>query len=200
MTSVETARYLRWKRAFDVSFALLALTVMAPVLAVIALAIRLTSPGPALFVQSRVGRKGKIFRMYKFRTMRRSPETESDRLWTAANDPRCTRFGAFLRRSSLDELPQFFNVLRGDMSVVGPRPERPFFCVKFTHEIRRYSDRLRLQAGITGWAQVHGYRGDTSMRRRVACDLYYLRHWSFLLDLRIIFRTLCQGFFNPNAY
>jgi len=169
-------------------------------MAVIAVLIRLTSPGPILFVQDRVGLNGKLFRMYKFRTMRVSDSSESDSRWTSPGDPRRTPLGVFLRRTSLDELPQFFNVLKGDMSVVGPRPERPRFVAKFLNEVARYNSRHRLKVGITGWAQVNGWRGDTSIRKRVEHDLFYLQNWSFAFDVRIIFLTIFPKYRNRNAY
>ncbi|MGH9574493.1 MAG: undecaprenyl-phosphate glucose phosphotransferase [Candidatus Acidiferrales bacterium] len=199
-TPAESLKYALLKRCFDIVFAIFALLVTAPIMALVATAIRLTSAGPVLFVQERVGLNGKTFRMYKFRTMRVSPRTESDIQWTTANDPRRTPIGSFLRRTSLDELPQFFNVLKGDMSVVGPRPERPGFVKKFLTEVSRYNYRHRLKVGITGWAQVNGWRGDTSIRRRVEHDLYYLQNWNFFFDVRIIFLTLFSRYRNRNAY
>ena len=138
--------------------------------------------------------------MYKFRTMKVSDASESDTRWTTSDDPRRTQLGTFLRRYNLDELPQFFNVLKGDMSVVGPRPERPFFVHKFLQDIEKYNTRHFLKVGITGWAQVNGLRGDTSIIDRVEYDLYYLRNWSLGFDLRIILLTLLRQFFNRNAY
>jgi lipopolysaccharide/colanic/teichoic acid biosynthesis glycosyltransferase len=138
--------------------------------------------------------------MFKFRTMRMTPVAESDTRWTTAGDPRCTAVGVFLRRSCLDELPQFFNVLRGEMSVVGPRPERPHFVDKFNEEIDVYNIRHHLKSGITGWAQVNGLRGDTDMAKRVELDLYYLQNWSLIFDLKIILMTLFAGIFAQNAY
>lgn len=196
----ESVKYALAKRCFDLAFATLAIIITAPLMALIAGAIRFTSAGPILFVQERVGLNGKTFRMYKFRTMKISSRTESDAQWTIANDPRRTALGTFLRKTSLDELPQFFNVLKGDMSVVGPRPERPGFVKKFLTEINRYNSRHRLKVGITGWAQVNGWRGDTSIRRRLEHDLYYLQNWNFFFDLRIIFLTLFPRYRNRNAY
>jgi lipopolysaccharide/colanic/teichoic acid biosynthesis glycosyltransferase len=138
--------------------------------------------------------------MYKFRTMRVGNLNESETRWTTRDDPRVTKLGALLRRTSLDELPQFFNVLKGDMSVVGPRPERPHFVEKFMNEVAQYNRRHYLKVGITGWAQVHGWRGDTSIAERVTCDLYYLNHWSIGLDIRIILLTLWKGLGSKNAY
>lgn len=199
-TPTDSIRYSLLKRAFDFTFSTIAILFTAPLMAAIAVAVRLSSPGPILFVQDRVGLNGRIFRMYKFRTMRVSDPSESDARWTTARDPRRTAIGVFLRRTSLDELPQFFNVLRGDMSVVGPRPERPRFVEKFLNEVARYNSRHRLKVGITGWAQVNGWRGDTSIRKRVEHDLYYLQNWSFAFDLRIIFLTLFPKYRNRNAY
>lgn len=199
-TPAESLKYSMLKRAFDIMFSVLAIIVTAPIMILVALATRFTSAGPILFVQERVGLNGKNFRMYKFRTMKVSSRTESDMQWTIANDPRRTPLGTFLRKTSLDELPQFFNVLKGDMSVVGPRPERPGFVKKFLTEVSRYNYRHRLKVGITGWAQVNGWRGDTSIRRRVEHDLYYLQNWNFFFDLRIIFLTLFSRYRNKNAY
>jgi Undecaprenyl-phosphate glucose phosphotransferase len=199
-TPAESLKYALLKRGFDVIFSIFAIIVTAPIMILVGLAIRFTSTGPVVFVQERVGLNGKNFRMYKFRTMNVSSRTESDAQWTTADDPRRTPLGAFLRKTSLDELPQFFNVLKGDMSVVGPRPERPGFVKKFLTEVSRYNYRHRLKVGITGWAQVNGWRGDTSIRRRVEHDLYYLQNWNFFFDLRIIFLTLFSRYRNRNAY
>jgi Undecaprenyl-phosphate glucose phosphotransferase len=199
-TPAESMKYALAKRVFDLVFSIAAISFTAPLMAAIAIAIRLTSVGPILFVQDRIGLNGKTFRMYKFRTMKVSSRSESDAQWTIANDPRRTALGSFLRRTSLDELPQFFNVFKGDMSVVGPRPERPGFVKKFLTEVSRYNYRHRLKVGITGWAQVNGWRGDTSIRRRVEHDLYYLQNWNFLFDIRIIFLTLFSRYKNRNAY
>jgi len=199
-TQAESLAYLLVKRGFDIAFACLCLLVAAPLMLAIAALIRLTSPGPILFAQERVGLNGKVFRMYKFRTMRLSSEKESDTVWTTNSDPRRTTFGAFLRKTSLDELPQFFNVLRGDMSVVGPRPERPYFVQKFRRDYDKYSARHRLKVGITGWAQVNGYRGDTSIEKRVEYDLHYLRNWNLVFDLKIIAMTLYAVLVSKNAY
>jgi Undecaprenyl-phosphate glucose phosphotransferase len=199
-TPAESLDYALLKRVFDICFSAAVLVLASPLLALIAALIRITSPGPALFAQERVGLNGKSFRMYKFRSMGVSPASESDTLWTRAADPRRTWFGSFLRRTSLDELPQFWNVLKGEMSVVGPRPERPHFVRKFLHDVLRYNHRHALKVGITGWAQVNGLRGDTSIRKRVAYDLYYLQNWSFLFDLRIILMTIVSGLINRHAY
>jgi Undecaprenyl-phosphate glucose phosphotransferase len=199
-TAAESISYVVMKRTFDLLFSLLVLLLTLPVTIAIAIAIRFSSPGPIFFAQERVGLKGQIFRMYKFRTMRITTVEEAGTRWTIRHDPRCTKLGAFLRRTSLDELPQFLNVLKGDMSVVGPRPERPFFVRKFSNELHRYNSRHYVKAGITGWAQVNGFRGDTSITKRVQYDLYYLRHWSIGFDLQIILLTLVRGLTDRNAY
>jgi len=199
-TPLESPAYFFLKRAFDVVFSSLVLMFLSPSLLVIALAIKLSSPGPVLFGQERVGLNGMPFKMYKFRSMRLTTPGESDTRWTVKDDPRCTLIGKFLRKTSLDELPQFFNVLRGDMSVVGPRPERPYFVRRFLREISHYDSRHRLKVGITGWAQVNGWRGDTSIQKRFEFDLFYLQNWSFWFDLRIIFLTAWSGIFGKNAY
>jgi Undecaprenyl-phosphate glucose phosphotransferase len=199
-TPNESLDYALLKRMFDICFSSAVLVLTAPIFALIAAITRITSPGPVFFVQERGGLNGKSFRMYKFRTMHVSPTSEADTHWTTAADPRRTWFGAFLRKTSLDELPQFLNVLKGEMSVVGPRPERPHFVHKFLQEIIRYNHRHALKVGITGWAQVNGWRGDTSIQKRVACDLYYLQNWSFMFDLRIILMTIVSGLINRHAY
>jgi Undecaprenyl-phosphate glucose phosphotransferase len=199
-SATERFGYSVTKRGFDLIVSSGALLVLSPALAMIALLVRMTSQGPILFRQERVGLNGMPFDMYKFRTMRCAHRDESDKRWTTENDPRRTRLGAFLRRTSLDELPQLFNVMRGDMSIVGPRPERPHFVSKFRDEIEKYDLRHRAKVGITGWAQVNGLRGDTSIRKRVNYDVYYLQHWSLTFDLRIIFLTLRSIIFDQHAY
>ena len=199
-TPTESLDYAFLKRAFDICFSALVLSLTSPVFILVALFVRITSPGPVFFMQERVGLNGKPFWMYKFRTMRLGAKTESDTRWTTVEDSRRTRFGTFLRKSSLDELPQFINVLKGEMSVVGPRPERPFFVHKFLEEVTHYNHRHSLKVGITGWAQVNGWRGDTSIEKRIEYDLYYLQNWSFGFDLRIIVMTIFSGLVNKNAY
>jgi Undecaprenyl-phosphate glucose phosphotransferase len=199
-TPTESLDYALLKRTFDICFSAAVLILASPVFALIAVLTRITSPGRVFFVQERVGLNGNPFRMYKFRTMHESPTSETDTRWTTAGDPRRTWFGAFLRKSSLDELPQFINVLKGEMSVVGPRPERPHFVHKFLQDIMRYNRRHALKVGITGWAQVNGWRGDTSIKKRVAYDLYYLQNWSLTFDLRIILMTIVSGLLNRHAY
>lgn len=199
-TPAEFLDYALVKRAFDIGFSIAVLAITSPFFAMIAALIRLTSPGPVFFSQERVGLSGRPFSMYKFRTMRMSAKDDTDVVWTVSGDPRRTWLGTFLRKTSLDELPQFINVLKGDMSVVGPRPERPFFVHKFLQEFARYNHRHSLKVGITGWAQVNGWRGDTSIEKRVEFDLYYLQNWSMSFDFRIIVMTLFSGLINKNAY
>jgi exopolysaccharide biosynthesis polyprenyl glycosylphosphotransferase len=171
-----------------------------PVFVLIAAAIKLTSRGPVFFSQERVGLNGRVFRMLKFRTMRVGSREEGDTRWTCDNDPRRTTVGVFLRKTNLDELPQFLNVLKGDMSIVGPRPERAHFVERFLEEFDRYNFRHTFKVGITGWAQVNGWRGDTSIAKRVEYDLYYLLNWSLTFDLQIITMTLLRIFNSKNAY
>jgi len=199
-TLAETGPYLFQKRIFDVTFSVLVLLITLPITLAIALAIKLSSRGPVFFVQERVGLNGRVFRMFKFRTMNVGSSEEGNTRWTCEEDPRRTRVGSFLRETNLDELPQFLNVVRGDMSIVGPRPERPFFVERFLNEFDRYNSRHMFKAGITGWAQVNGWRGDTSIAKRVEYDLYYLRNWSLTFDLQIISMTLLRMFTSKNAY
>jgi len=166
----------------------------------IAVLVKLTSPGPVFYRQERCGLNGRTFNMLKFRSMRVDAEQQTGAVWAQKDDPRRTRFGTFLRQTSLDELPQFINVLLGDMSLVGPRPERPVFIQKFTKTIPSYMARHCVKAGITGWAQVHGWRGNTSLRKRLQYDLYYITHWTPWLDFRILWMTVLKGLVNRNAY
>jgi len=188
------------KRAFDLGFGTLALIAAAPFMLAIAVALKLTSPGPVLYRQERMGVDGLRFKMLKFRTMHVDAEAETGPVWALPDDPRRTPLGAFLRRTSLDELPQIFNVLRGEMSLVGPRPERPRFVEEFRRRVPGYMLRHKVKAGITGWAQINGWRGNTSLDRRIEGDLYYIRNWSYGLDWKIMFLTLWKGFINKNAY
>ena len=188
------------KRLFDVLISLAVLVLFSPVYAVVALLVKLTSSGAVFHMQERMGLDGRTFRMLKFRTMRENAESDGRAQMTSPNDPRRTFIGPFLRRTSLDELPKFFNVLLGDMSVVGPRPERPSFIEDFKQQIPKYHLRHKMKAGITGWAQVHGLRGQTSIATRIEYDLYYIEHWSLLLDLKILVRTMLGGFISRNAY
>ena len=199
-TPADFLDYALLKRLFDVAFSTVVLLLASPLLLLIALLIRLTSRGPVFFTQERIGLNGRPFSMYKFRTMRLADATESNPRWTTVNDPRCTPLSAFLHKTSLDELPQFFNVLKGDMSVVGPRPESPHFVHRFLQEVGRYNNRHCLRVGITGWALVNGWRGDTSIDKRTEYDLYYLQNWTFLFDLRIIAMTILSGLIHRNAY
>ena len=188
------------KRAFDIAFSLLVLVGLSPLFGLIAVSVRLTSPGPTLYRQERMGLDGQRFGMLKFRTMRVDAEAETGPVWAAAHDPRRVPFGAFLRRLSLDELPQFVNVLRGEMSVVGPRPERPVFVERFRQTVPRYMLRHKVKAGLTGWAQVHGLRGNTALDKRIEYDLEYIERWSLGLDLKIIALTIVRILFERNAY
>jgi exopolysaccharide biosynthesis polyprenyl glycosylphosphotransferase len=183
-------RAWRLKRIVDVVVAGSALLVLAPLLAVVALAVRFTSPGPVLFRQRRVGQEGREIDVPKFRTMR--VNGDSDTQWSVVEDDRLTRVGRILRRTSIDELPQLWSVLRGDMSLVGPRPERPFFVEQFSVDVDGYGDRHRVPVGLTGWAQVHGLRGDTSIRERARFDNQYVEHWSLWRDVVILLRTLAE--------
>ncbi|MFC5446841.1 undecaprenyl-phosphate glucose phosphotransferase [Paenibacillus aestuarii] len=188
------------KRLFDIVFATAAIIITFPVMLASFIAIKLTSPGPVIFKQERVGLNRRRFMMYKFRTMRIIPEEASNTQWTVENDPRRTKVGTFLRKTSLDELPQFFNVLFGHMSVVGPRPERPFFVEQFKEEVPKYMVKHHIRPGITGWAQSNGLRGDTSIEERINHDIFYIENWTFLFDIKIIWRTIINGFINKNAY
>ncbi len=188
------------KRVFDVFMAAVAITLTGPVMICIAIGIKLTSTGPVLFRQERVGLNNQPFDMLKFRSMRVDNDAVAATTWTTADDPRKTKFGSFLRKTSLDELPQFFNVLFGSMSVVGPRPERPFFVEQFKQSIPKYMVKHQVKPGITGWAQVQGWRGDTSIEKRIECDLYYIENWDPLFDLKIMVFTIFKGLVNKNAY
>jgi Undecaprenyl-phosphate glucose phosphotransferase len=188
------------KRVFDLVGGAMALTLAAPVMLAIVVALKVTSPGPVLYRQERMGVDGRRFRMLKFRTMRVDAEAQTGPVWATPDDPRRTWLGTFLRRWSLDELPQLLNVLRGQMSLVGPRPERPSFVEEFRRRVPGYMLRHKVKAGITGWAQINGWRGNTSIERRIECDLYYIERWSLGFDLRILIQTLWYGFRNRNAY
>jgi Undecaprenyl-phosphate glucose phosphotransferase len=188
------------KRVMDIALSITGLILLSPLLALIALFVKWTSPGPVFYRQERCGLNGGTFPMLKFRSMRVDAEGQTGAVWAKKDDPRRTRFGTFLRKTSLDELPQLFNVLMGDMSLVGPRPERPVFIQQFRRSIPNYMARHAVKAGITGWAQVHGWRGNTSLRKRVQYDLYYITHWTPWLDLRILWMTVFHGVFHRNAY
>ena len=188
------------KRAMDVVVASLALLLLGPPMAVLAIAIKLTSRGPVFYRQERIGLQGRTFQMLKFRSMRVDAERETGPVWARPDDDRCTPLGRFMRRWSLDELPQLLNVLAGDMSLVGPRPEREVFVEKFRKQIPGYEQRHRVKAGMTGWAQVNGWRGCSSLRHRIQCDLYYIANWSLWLDLKILGLTIVRGLRQRNAY
>ncbi len=188
------------KRTMDIIGSLVCIVLFSPVMLFAILMMKLTMPGPLIFKQERVGRHNKPFQMYKFRSMEVQKESEEAKRWTVKNDPRVTGFGKFMRRTSIDELPQLFNVIKGEMSLVGPRPERPQFVEKFREEIPRYMVKHQVCPGMTGWAQVNGYRGDTSIKRRIEFDLYYIENWTVGFDIKILFLTAFKGFVNKNAY
>ena len=188
------------KRIVDVAFASAVLVLLSPLLLLLAVGVKLSSPGPVFYKQNRMGLNGRTFDMLKFRSMPVDAEAATGAIWAQPDEKRATRLGALMRRTSLDELPQFINVLKGAMSVVGPRPERPVFIEQFRERVPRYMLRHKVKAGITGWAQVNGWRGDTSIEKRIEYDLYYIRNWSLRLDIKIMIMTLWSGFVNKNAY
>jgi exopolysaccharide biosynthesis polyprenyl glycosylphosphotransferase len=188
------------KRTMDLGIASAALVLLSPLMLGLAVAVKLFSGGPVFYRQARTGLGGRAFDMFKFRSMRCDAEQRTGPVWTTRHDDRCTALGRFMRRWSLDELPQLFNVLKGDMSLVGPRPERGVFVELFRRQIPGYAQRHQVKAGITGWAQVNGWRGNTSLRHRLQCDLYYIANWSIWLDLRILAMTLWCGLHHRNAY
>lgn len=188
------------KRLFDIIFSLFAIILTSPIMLATVLAIKLTSPGPIIFKQERIGLHNKPFNMYKFRSMIIQKAENEKKGWSTKDDPRVTKVGRFIRKYSIDELPQFFNVLKGDMSVVGPRPERPQFVDKFKEEIPRYMVKHQVRPGLTGWAQINGYRGDTSIKRRIEHDIYYIENWTLFFDIRIVFLTVFRMFIDKNAY
>jgi exopolysaccharide biosynthesis polyprenyl glycosylphosphotransferase len=183
----------------DIGVALSAMIVLLPFLPIVALGIWFEDRGPLFYRQERMGLDGRSFMMLKFRSMKVNAESTTGPVWATKGDPRRTRIGAFLRRWSLDELPQLWNVFKGEMSIIGPRPERPAFVHEFKHRIPQYMLRHRVRAGITGWAQVHGWRGNTSIRKRIQYDLYYIENWSLKLDLKILWMTFRHGL-RHNAY
>lgn len=210
--TLKTRRGYRWLRRFqDILFSLIAIIILSPVMLITVISIIIDDPkGGPVFSQIRVGKNGKEFKMYKFRSMVVDAEDRLKELlkenemdgpvFKIADDPRITRVGKFIRKTSIDELPQLFNVLKGDMSLIGPRPERPFFVDKFKEEIPRYMIKHQVRPGMTGWAQVNGLRGDTSIRKRIELDLFYIENWSVSFDIRILFLTVFKGFVNKNAY
>lgn len=188
------------KRGIDLFGAVVALVLFSPIMLITAAAIKLTSPGPVIYKQERVGLHNRPFKMYKFRSMEVQDPGKEKGQWTTPHDPRVTPIGKFIRKTSIDEMPQLFNVLVGDMSLVGPRPERPFFVERFKEEIPRYMIKHQVRPGMTGWAQVNGLRGDTSITRRIEHDLYYIENWTLGFDFKILFLTFFKGFINKNAY
>lgn len=193
---------LNWwmKRIVDIVVSLVGLVVASPIMLVAAIAVGCTSRGPVIFKQERIGLHNKPFRMYKFRTMEVQKPSAEQKGWTTKDDPRVTKVGKFMRRTSIDELPQLFNILKGDMSVVGPRPERPQFVEQFKEEIPRYMVKHQVRPGLTGWAQINGLRGDTSIKKRIEYDIFYIENWTMSFDVKIMFLTIFRGFINKNAY
>lgn len=188
------------KRTMDIVGSLTAIILFSPIMLAVAIAVKCGSKGPLIFKQERVGLHNRPFMMYKFRSMRVQDPSEEKKEWTVQGDPRVTKVGKFIRATSIDELPQLFNVLKGDMSLVGPRPERSFFVEKFKEEIPRYMVKHQVRPGMTGWAQVNGFRGDTSIEGRIEHDLYYIENWSLSFDIKIMIMTVFTGFVNKNAY
>ena len=187
------------KRIEDIVLSIIIISLISPIMLIVAIGVKVTSPGPIFYRQTRVTLNNKNFGMLKFRSM--PIDTEKNGVqWGASKSKINTKFGHFIRASSLDELPQFLNVLKGDMSVVGPRPERDIFIDKFAQDIPNYMDKHEVKAGITGWAQINGWRGDTSLEKRIEFDLYYINNWTLWLDIKIIFLTIFKGFINKNAY
>ena len=192
----ELNKFLKFLSDYIIS--IIAIIITSPIMFVTAIAIKITSPGPIIFKQDRMGYNGEIFKMYKFRSMKVQDPNEEKSEWTTKDDPRKTKVGNFIRKTSIDELPQFFNVLKGDMSVVGPRPERPYFVDQFKETIPKYMVKHQVKPGLTGWAQVHGCRGDTSIKKRIEYDIEYVENWHMGLDLAIMIKTALKK--NPNAY
>lgn len=189
-----------FKRIFDILFVVVVSIFISPILLIVALSIKLTSPGPIIYKQERVGLNGKVFNIYKFRSMSSENEYIDDKKWTQKDDPRVTKVGKFIRKTSIDELPQFYNIFKGDMSLIGPRPERPYFVNKFRESVPKYMIKHHVRPGMTGWAQINGYRGNTSIAKRIEYDIYYVENWSVLLDIRIFFKTIPMLLFDQNAY
>ncbi|MEI6056551.1 MAG: exopolysaccharide biosynthesis polyprenyl glycosylphosphotransferase, partial [Lentisphaerota bacterium] len=188
------------KRCADLILSSIIVILISPLMILIAVVIKWTSPGPIIYRQTRIGLNNKPFKIMKFRTMKVGAEKSTGAVWATAGENRATRFGSFLRKTSLDELPQFINVLKGNMSIVGPRPERPKFTKLFKDEISYYMKKHFVKAGITGWAQVNGWRGSTDLNKRIEYDLYYIQHWSLLFDIKIILMTICRICKDKNAY
>lgn len=188
------------KRSLDIIFVVPALVIISPILIITAIMVKISSPGPVIFKQERVGRDRETFNIYKFRSMIVQDNEKENYQWTTKDDPRITSVGSFIRKTSIDELPQFFNILKGEMSLIGPRPERPHLAEKFKEEVPKYMIKHHIHPGMTGWAQVNGYRGDTSIISRIEHDIYYVENWTLLLDVKIFFRTLFNIFRDKNAY
>lgn len=188
------------KRLVDIIGSIVCIILFSPIMAVVAVLVKKSSPGPIIFCQERVGLHNKPFKMYKFRSMGVQSASKEQKAWTVHNDPRVTPVGRIIRKTSLDELPQLFNVLKGDMSLIGPRPERPLFVEKFKEEIPRYMIKHQVRPGMTGWAQVCGFRGDTSIEGRIEHDIFYIENWTLSFDIKILFLTVFKGFVNKNAY
>ncbi|RAP53972.1 MAG: undecaprenyl-phosphate glucose phosphotransferase [Methanosphaera sp. rholeuAM130] len=188
------------KRAFDIIFVIVVSIIISPLLIIVALAVKFTSPGPIIYKQERVGKNGRIFDIYKFRSMTIENEYIDDQKWTQKDDPRVTNFGKFIRKTSIDELPQFYNILKGDMSLIGPRPERPYFVRKFRESVPKYMIKHHVRPGMAGWAQINGYRGNTSIVKRIEYDIFYVENWSIWLDIKIFFKTIPMLLFDQNAY
>ena len=194
------AKHSAPKRLVDILGSAFCIILFSPIMLITIIAIKLTSKGPIFYAQERVGKHGKVFKMYKFRSMKVQDEDEEKTEWTTQDDPRVTGIGKIIRKTSIDEMPQFWNILKGDMSLIGPRPERPFFVEKFRDEIPHYMIKHQVRPGLTGWAQVNGLRGDTSIQERIKYDLYYIENWTFSFDIKILFLTVFKGFINKNAY
>jgi Undecaprenyl-phosphate glucose phosphotransferase len=188
------------KRIFDFVTASLAIIILSPIIIATAIIVKLTSPGSIIYKQERVGLNRKKFQIYKFRSMKDLDESKTAPKWTTKDDPRKTMFGSFIRKTSIDEFPQFFNILKGDMSLIGPRPERPVLVEAFREQIPKYMIKHYVRPGMTGWAQVNGWRGNTSIEKRIEHDIYYVENWTMLLDVKIFFLTFIRGFINKNAY
>jgi Undecaprenyl-phosphate glucose phosphotransferase len=188
------------KRISDILFAIAGIIILSPVLFLTAVIIKLSSQGPVIFKQERLGLNRKKFVMYKFRSMKIPDDGDEKHQWTVRDDPRTTKFGSFIRKTSIDELPQLFNILKGDMSLIGPRPERPYFVEKFREEVPEYMIKHHVRPGMSGWAQVHGWRGNTSIKKRIEFDIYYVENWTLILDIKIFAMTLIKGLVNKNAY
>ncbi|MBO7718977.1 MAG: undecaprenyl-phosphate glucose phosphotransferase [Methanosphaera sp.] len=188
------------KRTFDVLFVVVTSIIISPLLIIVALGVKLTSPGPIIYKQDRVGENGKVFLIYKFRSMTIENEYIDDLKWTQKDDPRVTNFGKFIRKTSIDELPQFYNILKGDMSLIGPRPERPYFVRKFRESVPKYMIKHHVRTGMAGWAQINGFRGNTSILQRIEYDIFYVENWSIWLDVKIFLKTIPMLLFDQNAY